>query len=223
MSNFQPPVSDPAIRDFLLGQTDALMRTFVRDELDDCMPCRVTEVNGSLVSVQPLPLLIMADRSTRRRPIIPDIPVAWPGSQGSVLRFDIQPGALGWIKASDRDISLILETLGEARPNTLRRHSFSDAFFLPADFSAMTPAGDGAAVLQTRDGSAFVSVGAGEINATVGAASAVLTPSGFTVTVGGVALEFTGASLKMNGIEIGPLHTHGGVTPGSGTSGVVTP
>jgi hypothetical protein len=238
VTGFSKPAARPASRGDLLAETLDLLRVYIRDELNDCLPCRVTAVVGEGVNVQILAPTLLADGSLRAWPEIPAVPVAFPGSQGAVLWFDLQPGALGLLKACDRDISLILEALSEARPNTLRLHSFSDAFFLPTDFSPMTPGGTGAAMLQTRDGAAFVSVGAdeisasiagselsmaaGEIKATVGPSTAVLTADGFTVTIAGVPLEFTGAGLKMGGIEIGPLHKHSGGTI-SGSTGPVTP
>lgn len=222
MTGFKAPAARPASRGNLLAETLDLLRTYIRDELNDCLPCRVTGVVGNSVDVQILAPTLLTDGSLQQWPQIPAVPVAFPGSQAAVLWFDLQPGALGLLKSCDRDISLIIESLAEARPNTLRMHNFSDSFFHPADFSAMTPAG-GQVALQTRDGTAFVSVSSGEVKAAVGESTAVLTHSSFTVTIAGVSLEFTGASLKMNGIEIGPLHTHGGVTPGSGSTLGVNP
>ena len=238
MADFTPPVARAASTGNLLAQTLDTLRAFVRDELDDCLPCRVEAVTETgTVNVQILPLMILSDGTTMARTPLLDIPVQWPGCQTALIRFKLQPGCLGLLKATDRDITLILQQMAEARPNTLRRHSFSDAFFIPADFREFTEAGAGDVVIQMRDGVNHISMGAdnitlttgdstfvladGDLTATIGSSELSLSPSALSVTINGVALEYTGTALTIGGIDIGPLHTHTTTSPGNPTSPVL--
>lgn len=221
MAEFTPPVARAASTGSLLAQTLDTLRAFVRDELDDCIPCRVEEVTETgTVNVQILPLMILSDGTTMARTPLLDIPVQWPGCQTALIRFNLQPGCLGLLKATDRDITLILQQMAEARPNTLRRHSFSDAFFIPADFREFTEGGTGDVVIQMRDGANHISMGADDITLTVGSSELSLSGSSLSVTINGVALEYTGTALTIGGIDIGPLHTHTTTSSGNPTSPV---
>lgn len=221
MADFTPPVARAASTGNLLAQTLDTLRAFVRDELDDCIPCRVEAVTETgTVNVQILPLMILSDGTTMARTPLLDIPVQWPGCQAALIRFKLQPGCLGLLKATDRDITLILQQMAEARPNTLRRHSFSDAFFIPADFREFTEAGAGDVVIQMRDGVNHISMGADDITLTVGSSELSLSSSSLSVTINGVELEYTGTALTIGGTDIGPLHTHTTTSPGNPTSPV---
>ena len=237
--SYTPPTSQPAHEGSLYAEIMDTIRSFVRDELDDCLPCRVESYDGvGSVSVQLLPLLLLSDGSSMKRKVIDDVPVAWQGGSSVVMRFDIPAGSFGLLKACDRDLTLILQSMAEAKPNTLRRHSFSDSFFIPISSAPIASPVSGEFSLQTRDGNTSIvfdgsdvkvttgstelMVSESQISATVGSGKATLNGSSFKVTIGGVNLEFTGSSLKMNGIEIGPTHKHGGVTSGAAqTTGVV--
>lgn len=237
--SYIPPTDHPDQDGILYAKTMETIRTFVRDELDDCLPCRVESYDGvGSVSVQLLPLTLLSDGSTFKRPEIKNIPVAWQGGSSVVMRFDIPAGSFGLLKACDRDLTLILQSMAEAKPNTLRRHSFSDSFFIPVSSAPIASPVSGEFSLQTRDGNTSIvfdgsdvkvttgttelMVSESQISATVGSGKATLNGSSFKVSMGGGNLEFTGSSLKMNGTEIGPTHKHGGVTSGAAqTTGVV--
>ena len=198
MADFTPPVARAASTGNLLAQTLDTLRAFVRDELDDCLPCRVEAVTETgTVNVQILPLMILSDGTTMARTPLLDIPVQWPGCQTALIRFKLQPGCLGLLKATDRDITLILQQMAEARPNTLRRHSFSDAFFIPADFREFTEAGAGDVVIQMRDGVNHISMGADNITLATGDSTFVLADGDLTATVGGSVATLSGSELAV--------------------------
>jgi len=142
------------------------------------------------------------------------------GGGGFVLNFNLKPGNLGWIKASDRDISLFLQTFKENAPNTLRLHSFQDAVFIPDVMTGYTINGEDAenAVLQTVDGSVRVAVWADRVKLTAGAASLTITADGST---------FAGPVNMPDGAVINAIpfvtHKHTGVTTGGGNTGNPTP
>ncbi|RIQ09850.1 hypothetical protein D0837_18180, partial [Bordetella avium] len=78
--------------------------------------------------VRPLIMVGTTDGRKISRGAIPNIPVFRFGGGGFFVRFPIKPGDFGWIKANDRDVSLMFQRGGqEDWPNTERLHSFSDA------------------------------------------------------------------------------------------------
>lgn len=122
------------------------------------------------------------------------------------MRFPIKPGDLGWLKANDRDISLVFQRGGlEDWPNTTRLHKFSDAMFFPDTFKQWVISGENTdkAVWQTLDGETCISLGPGEIKHKVGAVS-------ITVSASGIDLVSPPGTLKHNGKNIGDTHTHTG-------------
>src|SRR5699024_6656222 len=67
----------------------------------------------------------------------------------------------GWLKANDRDISLMMQRGGmEDWPNTQRLHSFSDAMFFPDTLKEWAINGENAdaMVIQSMDGSVCVAL-----------------------------------------------------------------
>ena len=89
-------------------------------DFDDCLPAQVVSYDRdkNTATVQPLIQRLKTDGSVLSRPIIEDIPCVSMGSGRAVLTFTLAAGDLGWIKATDRDISLYLESLTERPPNT---------------------------------------------------------------------------------------------------------
>ena len=138
------------------------------------------------------------------------------GGGGVVLSFDLQPGALGWLKANDRDISLVTQAYRDHAPNTLRLHSFQDAVFVPDVMTGYTiPAEDEShAVLQTLDGSVRVAVWPDRLKLTAGALS---------VTVGPSTIDFEGYANFPDGLSVAGIdfetHAHTAVQSGGDTSG----
>lgn len=131
------------------------------------------------------------------------------------MRFPIKPGDFGWLKANDRDISLILQSNGgEDWPNTKRAHSFSDAMFFPDTVREWIISGGNsdAFVLQSMDGAVCLSLH----NNKIMMRGDVEVLGDFSVTG---SVEFNGPSLTHNGKDVGDTHVHSGVEPGSGQSG----
>lgn len=96
------------------------------------------------------------------------IPVLALGGGGFTITFPLQPGDTGWIEASDRDISLWLQSGGvrPVMPNTQRIHSFSDGRFIPDTLGKHTLPGaaSGAACIQSLDGSTYITIANGRID-----------------------------------------------------------
>jgi hypothetical protein len=139
-----PPSGNIANLHDLTSTLRLVLNKFLQD-VDDMLPAKVIAYDRTSNRAQVQPLITMVTTDNRRisRAPIASVPVFQMGGGGFVASFPIAPGDIGWIKASDRDISLFKASLKEAPPNTQRKHSFSDALFIPDTmFSGVTIAGE---------------------------------------------------------------------------------
>lgn len=230
------PSRDPANDDSLLGMARQILDKFLA-QIDDMLPARVVSYDreANRATVVPLVKLLTTDNRQIGRAQVASVPVMLFGGDKVALSFNLKPGDLGWIKANDRDISLILQGYKDGAPNTLRKHSFQDAVFIPDVMHGLTinAEDDEHAVLQTLDGTVriaiwpdrvkitkdemFVEVGPDNLKLSNGDAGLTMSPSG-SVAQGHFAFP---DGISVGGIEFG-THKHVGVAPGGGTSGVPT-
>lgn len=227
--NHANPSRDPANDASLLGMARQVLDKFLQS-VDDMLPARVVSYDRATnrVTVIPMVKLLTTDGRQVGRAQIASVPVVRMGGGGAALSFNLQAGDLGWIKANDRDISLIMQAYKDNAPNTLRKHSFQDAVFIPDVMTGLTIAGEdaGNATLQTLDGSVKVAIWPDRVKIAAGALNVIVGPSGITingnVTINGT-LAVSGVSTLTGGATIGGIpfgsHKHTGVQPGGGTSG----
>jgi len=205
------PSRDPANDGTLLGMARQLLDKFLQG-VDDMLPARVISYDRAKnrATVLPLVKLLTTDGRQVGRAQIASVPVMQFGGGNVALSFNLKAGDLGWIKANDRDISLILQAYTENAPNTLRKHSFQDAVFIPDVMHGMTIASEdaGNAVLQTLDGSVKVAIWPDRIKLVAGALSITLGPS--AIDIAGHVNMPDGATI--GGINFG-THVHG-LSPG---------
>lgn len=235
------PSRDPADDGSLLGMARAILDKFLQG-VDDMLPARVVSYDRAKnrATVVPLVKVLTTDNRQIQRAQIASVPVMQFGGDGVVLSLNLKPGDLGWIKANDRDISIVMQSYADNAPNTLRKHSFQDAVFIPDVMHGITTIGEDAtnAVLQTLDGLVRVAIwpdrvklSAGALSVTIGPATIeVVGPVNFhnpvhalqTLTVDG-ASTLTGAVTMPGGATIGGIpfgtHKHTGVQAGTDTSG----
>lgn len=235
------PSRDPADDGSLLGMARAILDKFLQG-VDDMLPARVVAYDRAKnrATVVPLVKVLTTDNRQVQRAQIASVPVMQFGGGGVVLSLNLKPGDLGWIKANDRDISIVMQSYADNAPNTLRKHSFQDAVFIPDVMHGITTIGEDAAnaVLQTLDGAARVAIwpdrvklSAGALSITIGPASIeVVGPVNFhnavhamqTLVVDGES-TLTGAVGMPGGATIGGIpfgtHKHTGVQTGGGNSG----
>lgn len=149
------PSRDPANDDSLLGMARQVLDKFLQG-VDDMLPARVVAYDRTKnrASVVPMVKVLTTDGRQIGRAQIASVPVLRPGGNGVVLSFDLKPGDCGWIKANDRDISIVMQAYKDNAPNTLRKHSFQDAIFIPDALTGVTISAEDThnAVLQTLDG-----------------------------------------------------------------------
>lgn len=150
--------------------TPSAMMKMLRDfmlNVDDCLPAIVISYDRveNIATVRPLIARLTVDDVSVPRNQIVDVEVFSFGGGGMHINFPLGPGDLGWIKASDRDLSNFKESLQESVPSSSITHSFDSSLFLPDVYRKYVILGEHAdeAVFQSVDGTHRVAVGSGRI------------------------------------------------------------
>jgi phage baseplate assembly protein gpV len=220
------PSKDPADEGSLSGAFRQIFKKLLQST-DGMLPAKVLSYDraANVATVQPVIALLTTDGGRVARAQIARVPVLALGGGGFVVNFPLQPGDLGWIEASDRDISLYMQSLGDSQPNTFRLHSFEDGRFIPdmmRNFDLADVAAD-AMTIQSADGQSRVEISATRIRLKTPEVlidTDQMTVNGPSTFNGNVE---TFGTLENNGVNVGSPHTHTGVTTGGGTSGPPTP
>ena len=192
---YQIPSVDPANEGDLTGAFNHILDKWLQG-IDDMIPARVVSFDRAKnrVTVQPLIKILTTQSPTigLQRAQITSLPVIQFGGGGFVVLTNLQAGDLGWIKSNDRDISTFLQNYTVSAPNTLRKHSFSDAVFIPDVMKGWTLGGDDAQnmVIQNLSGTVKISLGTDSIN--------IVAPH----------ISMVSTTLTHNGVNIGSTHTH---------------
>lgn len=215
------------------------------EDLHVSIPAKVVRVElaKGLVDAQPL-VKDVFDGQAVSVPVIPNVPVVWPGAGGYRLTFPIAAGDIVLLVFSDRSLDLWLEKGGEVDPEDPRRHALSDAIAIPGLRSFREPwtgAAEDAAVLG-KDGAPQVKASSDAV--TIGReGSPVVKVTGDAVMIGqpglsGIKVTLSGVSLGKDDALVQPValgtsvrteldaiwaalqtHIHAGVTSGSQVSG----
>lgn len=161
-SKYSPPSRNPAQNDSLTGLLQLVLAKFLQNT-DDMLPAEVIAYDAATNTAQVQPIIDMVTTSAQAIPRsqIPSVPVMQISGGGFLLRFPVNPGDLGWIKANDRDISLFKQSFAESVPNTQRKHTFEDGLFIPQSaWTLFTLAEEDAGnmVLQNADGSVKIAL-----------------------------------------------------------------
>lgn len=162
------PNVDNADTGNLAGVFRNALQEYLKWNQDDMLPAKVVSYDDATnrAVIKPLVMIKPTSGGKVSRTTVPNIPVFRFGGGGFFIRFPIKPGDFGWIKANDRDISLILQRGGqEDWGNTDRAHNFSDAMFFPDSLKDWVIDGENsdAMVIQSLDGSVCVALHNGKI------------------------------------------------------------
>lgn len=161
------PSVDPADVGSLVGAIRFAFKKLMQNT-DGMLPATVIAVSAdrAFATVQPLVMVQGTDGTLLPRPQYARVAVGAYGAGNFVMSFPLAPGDLGWIEASDRDISLYLQNNKAAGPNTNRLHSFSDGVFWSdkARQWTLNDSDASAAVWQSLDGSIKVTLGADKVH-----------------------------------------------------------
>lgn len=205
-----PPNLDKANDGDFAGVMTDVLQNFLRG-VDDMIPAKVVSYDDATnrAVIKPLVMLGTTDGQKISRAQLSNIPVFRFGGGGFFIRFPVKAGDFGWLKATDRDMSLIMQRGGlEDWPNTLRQHSFSDGMFFPDTLKSwvIDGANADALVIQSLDGSVCVSLHSGKVK--IEAADIEV--------VGNMSVTGT---MTNNGVNIGSTHVHSGVDAGPSNTG----
>lgn len=241
MSTPQIPSKPPAI-DGDLGAALSFIFQKMMQKVDGQLPAEIVSYNRVTNRAMVRPLISIISTSGQRvgRAPIAAVPVLALGGGNFFINFPLGPGDIGWIEASDRDISLYLQSSQVASPNDGRIHSFEHGRFVPDVFANYTFTLDaGAMVISSLDGSTRIVMSAGKIQ--FFAADIEFNSTTFTInnsgtmtvntatydqnTTSGAGSTTTGnVNLPVNTtIDGRPFmdHEHNGVQTGTGNSGGV--
>ncbi|WP_410736073.1 Gp138 family membrane-puncturing spike protein [Citrobacter freundii] len=200
------PSQKPGQSDSLSGSMDLVLRKFLLD-VDDMLPARIVSYEpppANRAQIEILYKVTMTDGSLNPLMAPAEVPVLTIGGGGMCITFPIKPGDLGWIKASDRDMSLFLQSY-EAEPgNTTRLHCFEDGVFIPDVMKDFVVSDGAAATLQTLDGTTSVAVKPGSIVLTAGSTVVSITESGIESNKPIKAPQFTDGNIN----TFGHVHTN---------------
>lgn len=167
--NFPSFGEDPANDGSLGGAFRAICRKVLMNT-DGMLPCKVIAVtpDRKFVTVQPMIQIVGTGGEKMSRAQIAKVPAIAIGAGNWIMSYPVKPNDLGWIVASDRDISLYIQANAEAAPNTGRIHSFSDGLFIPdkaRDEALTIAAGDAdKATWQSLDGTVKITLGTDKIS-----------------------------------------------------------
>lgn len=194
------PSQKPGQSESLTGAMDLVLRKFLLD-VDDMLPARIVSYNreANRAQIEILYKVTMTDGSLNPLMAPAEVPALTIGAGGMCLTFPIRPGDLGWIKASDRDMSLFLQSY-EAEPgNTARLHCFEDGVFIPDVMKDFVVSDTESATLQTMDGTTSVAVKPGSIVLTAGSTVVSISESGVTSNKPIKAPQFTNGTINTFG------------------------
>lgn len=190
-----------------------------------------------------------ADGQVTEAQVITNVPIVFPRSGGASLTMPVNRGDGVMLHFTDRSLDEWLGNGGTVTPSDPRSHDLSDCIAVPGlySFSDQSPQDNNSDTLLQFEGSQVRLTGGGDIeistggNVTVNAGgSAEVTASDATVNADTVvngnvlingSLTWTGTAtgadggpaqfgsdVESNGISLNN-HTHGGVEPGSGSTG----
>lgn len=214
-------------RNSVLNDPETAMRyalSGLQGQMWTAVPCIVQSVDlaaGTITCVPAIKGVQTSDEQAQsfvQMPVLLDVPLVFPSAGGFTLSLPVTAGDEVLVVFSSRCIDAWWQSGGVQAPMELRMHDLSDGFAIPGPKSQPNvQAGLNAtnARLTVDDGSAYIEL-------TKSGAVNILAPGGLNVT-GPInsTLEIT-AQTETTPIPLS-THLHGGVTPGSGETGVPIP
>ncbi len=199
-SDWIPPTSDPFETDVFTGFSDMLIDRIMH-EMKVKIPAQVISYQASpspTVTVQINIQLVLSTGKILPIEKVINVPVQVDGGGGFLIIFPLTGGDQGWLEACDKDISTYKQSWTSTGYPTSRKHSWSDAVFVPSVNHGFTLAADNGLLIQSLDGSIFIQISQSGINITH--------PTAITLNAETVAI--TGTNLTHNGIDVGDNHVH---------------
>lgn len=223
--NTNRPNINPANNDSFAGLIQYSFAEYQKS-VQGLLPARVIKYdrNANRVSVQLLIKLIGTSGKTYQNTQISNLPVMLLGGGDFFVSANLNPGDLGWLFATDRDISLFLDTYKEAAPSVNLVKNFSSSFFIPDIMTGYTISSEDASnfLISNKNASVKISLGADTItvtapNVTINTEQATVNATNVTLTTEQTTVNAsTDMTINGNTIINGSLTINGDMT-GSGT------
>lgn len=167
------------------------------------------ETNRAIVQV--LNYSITSDGQKIPRKPEYDIPVTVLGAGGFAFSFPVKEGDIGFLIASDSDISVFKKLLQLFAPAVYQRHKYKNSVFMPLIINGFTISEDdaGAVLLTSIDGNTKISLKEG---------SAVITAENTVINASNVEINADTAVIAAESTINGNLTVNGDIT----SSGTIT-
>ncbi len=199
-NNVQPSRNPSNSTGDVTGAMTEILTKFLNSSIDDMLPAKIVSYDrdSNRATIQPLIAMVATDDSVISRNQLASIPVLNLGGGGFLLSFNLNPGDLGWIKASDRDISDFIKSYSEAVPTTKRTHDFNNGLFIPHVMNgySIDSEDEENAVLQSTDGTVRVSLFSDKIKIT---APEIICDGPTSLGIGGAPIARVGDTVS-NGV-----------------------
>lgn len=192
-------------RDALYGERngiDSIIRQIVYGELKAVLPVKVVESDATNKRLIVLPLINQVTPDNKEVPHanLHDIPYGYEQAGECVIQIDPQPGDIGVVVCSYRDISRLKAARKAGTPATMRCYAWEDAIYIRTLWTKKIP--EHVISISPDSGITLTSSRPVTVNADLHVNGSI-TASG-DVTGGGISLD---------------EHVHGGVQTGGGDTG----
>ncbi len=156
----------PADNDSMAGLLQYSMQEYMKT-IQSVLPAKVINYNASTnrVSVQLLINILTTSGEQIPNTQLASIPVMLLGGGGYCISFNLQQGDLGWVIATDRDISIFLQNYTASAPGVNTIKNFSSSFFIPDQMQKAATSNPGIAV-SNASGSVKITLGSDGIEIT---------------------------------------------------------
>lgn len=104
------------------------------ETLHTCMPGVIVSYNPAtgLANIKPqLQIQYVSESQPTPLPVIPNVPVVFPRSQGAYLRLPLSPGDTVMLHFSERSLDTWLTSGGDVMPSKLHKFNLKDAIATP--------------------------------------------------------------------------------------------
>lgn len=214
--NKNRPNINPANNDSFAGLIQFSFSEYMK-KIQGLLPARVIKYDRTTNRVQVQLLIKILGTSGESYPNsqIASIPVMLLGGGDFFISANLNPGDLGWVFATDRDISLFLDTYEAAPPSVNLTNNFSSSFFIPDIMTGYTIAEEDSSnfVISNKTSTVKISLGSDGItitspNVTINTQQATINSDQATVNVS------TDMTINGNTIINGSLVVNGDMTGG---------
>lgn len=216
-----------------LNQTAIQRASTIIKNTGRALPCKVTAVNGSIVTVS---------FEVNSAPLtLPQVTI--PKAESNWIRMPTQVGDFGVTMPADAYLSAIAG-MGGGTPTLKRPHNLAALVFVPISNKGAPPIdpdaaqvqGPNGAIIRTTEGDNTSSIVTDQNGTTItygdntvsindssaqvsfGSSTFTVDGSSITMTAGGKTLTINSSGITLDG-KLWEMHAHTGVTTGSGTSG----